>query len=130
MRIAKWIGAASLLLASGAARAVPGDLPGRDDLVYPQDEVLNAEPRRVDVAVTDAGPQPREIEARRNERILLVVTRETDRICRTDLLIPAFGVRAPLPKGKPVAISLVAWSRGQFELVCPVEDAVGGLEVR
>jgi hypothetical protein len=120
--------AAALLLTAGPAFAGPGI--DHDDAVYPEEVVSQKPARRVDVTITDAGPQPAAIDAHPDERLLLMITRKTERVCRNDLLIPAYGVRTPLPLGAPMPVAVLTREKGRVELVCPVEDTIGEVNVR
>ncbi len=89
-------------LASGSAHAGPSIPMGHDDTAYADDvraheyEVLTRSlPRQVDGTITDDGPPLSEIQANRSERLELVVTRQTEWMCRK------------LPLGKLVAIAIV-----------------------
>jgi len=137
MRTIQLLTAASLCLTSWAAHAGPGPPIGHDDASYTDDQrayeydvLARSVPRRIHVTVTDDGPQPSEIRASRGEKLELVVTRQTERMCRSSLLIPDYGISRELPLGRPIAIAIVAQDRGRVSLLCPVEDSVVGLDVR
>jgi hypothetical protein len=136
MRTMQLLTLAGLFLASGSAHAGPGLPIGHDDTAYSDDARAHeyeararSLPRRVDVTITDDGPQPSKIRADRSERLELVVTRQTERMCRSNLLIPDYGISKELPLGKPVAIAIVAQDRGHVGLLCPVEDSPGAFDV-
>jgi plastocyanin domain-containing protein len=122
MRNAGRIAIVGMLLASGAARAGPGIALGRDDTIYPDDLLEAAAARRVDVAITDHGPEPRSIPVQASEHLELVFTRQSTATCRGDVVIPEFGARTAVPAGSPVALSLLAHARGQIHVSCPMED--------
>ena len=115
------------LLLSTPALAGPGLPIGHDDTIYYEDLVAEQTPRRVDVVITDQGLQPARIDAKSMEKLELVVTRRTDRICRSDLLVPELGLRVPLSRDEPTPVTLLAPSHGTFRLVCPVEDQLGSI---
>ena len=129
MRAALWTVASALLLASGTAFAGPVLPLGHDDTVYPDDLAEAASPRRVDVTITDQGPQPRDIQVSGGEKLELVLTRASPNACRSDVLVPEYGLRTPVPAGHPVALTLITQGRGQLHLSCPKEDVVGALDV-
>jgi hypothetical protein len=87
MRATLWIAASGFLLASGSAYAGPGLPIGHDDNVYADDLLEASQPRRVDVAITDHGPQPRQIQVNGSEKLELVLTRESPNACRSDVLV-------------------------------------------
>ena len=117
--------ATGLLLASGSAHAVPG-LGDHDDTIYTEDLLLQSRPHRVDVTITDHGPEPRGIPVDEAEKLELVVTRMSALACRSDLLVTGYDVRAAIPDAQPVAITLLTFGRGTIHLACPAEDGVPG----
>ncbi|BDG02113.1 hypothetical protein [Anaeromyxobacter oryzae] len=127
MRATLWIAASGFLLASASAYAGPG-IP-HDDTTYPDDLLEQATPRRVDVTITDHGPQPRDIQVDGTEKLELVLKRESPNACRWDVLVPGYDVRTPVPAGHPVAVTLLTHGRGQLHLRCPAEDVVGAEDV-
>jgi len=122
--------AAWLLLAWMPARAGPGLPYGHDDTVYPDDLIQDRALHRIELTITDDGPHPAQLVAGRSEKVVLVVTRRTERMCRSDLLVPDYDLRVPLPLGQPVAITLLTSARGSIRLLCPIEDGAGELLVR
>jgi hypothetical protein len=122
--------AAWFLLAWMPARAGPGLRYGHDDTVYPDDLIEAQPPHRVELTITDDGPRPAHLVAGRSEKVELVVTRRTERMCRSDLVVPDYDLRVPLPFGQPVAITLITSARGSIRLLCPIEDGAGVLLVR
>jgi hypothetical protein len=123
MRKRLWIAASGFLLAAGSALAGPGI--AHDDTVYPDDVAEQSAPRRVDVKITDRGPEPRDIPVSGSEKLELVLTRESPNACRWDVLVPGYDLRTAVPAGRPVALTLVTRGRGQVHLSCPAEDVAG-----
>jgi hypothetical protein len=101
-----------------------------DDTVYPDELVEASAPRRVEVTITDHGPQPRDIQVNGSEKLELVLKRESENACRWDVLVTDYNVRTPVPAGHPVALTLLTHGRGQIHLSCPSEDVVGALDMR
>jgi plastocyanin domain-containing protein len=63
--------------------------------------------RKVEIKVTDAGFEPREVKARKGEPFTMVFTRVTDRTCITAIDIPAEKVKGfELPLDKPVSLTI------------------------
>jgi len=127
MRATLWMAASGFLLASGSAYAGPGLPLGHDDTAYPEDVTEAAPPRRVDVTITDQGPQPRDIQVNGAEKLELVLTRASPNACRSDVLVPEYNLRTQVLAGHPVALTLVTQGGGQLHLSCPLEDVVGSL---
>ncbi|BDG02917.1 hypothetical protein [Anaeromyxobacter oryzae] len=127
MRATLWIAVSGFLLASGSAYAGPGT--PYDDTTYPDDVAEASSPRRVDVSITDHGPQPRQIQVNGSEKLELVLKRESPNACRWDVLVTELNTRTPVLAGHPVALTLLTHGRGQLHLSCPAEDVGGALGV-
>lgn len=128
MRTTLWLAASGFLLAAASAHAGPGLPIGHDDTVYPDDLAEASQPRRVDVTITDRGPQPRDIQVDGSEKVELVLTRESPKACRSDVAIDAYHLRTPVLAGHPVTLTLFAHG-SPIHLSCPLEDVVGALDV-
>ena len=75
--------------------------------------------RRVEIKVTDAGFEPREVKARKGEALTLVFTRVTDRTCITAVDIPAEKVaNLELPLNKPVSVTVTPRKAGVEAFHC------------
>ena len=69
--------------------------------------------RRVEIKVTDAGFEPREVKARKGEPLTLVFTRVTERTCITAIDIPDEKVKnLDLPLNKAVAVTVTPRKAG------------------
>ena len=121
MRTSLWVGI-SAVLASQAAYAGPGIPIGHDDTVYTQDLLEASEPRRVEVTITERGPEPRDIPIDKAEKLNIVARRESDRACRFGLAVTGYGLVAPVAPGPPTTIVVLTFGRGQIHLACPMEN--------
>jgi plastocyanin domain-containing protein len=66
-----------------------------------------ADPAKVEVKVTDAGFEPREIAARKGQPLAITFLRTTDRTCIKAIDIPAEKVKGfELPLNKPVTLTI------------------------
>ncbi|HEU4382243.1 MAG TPA: cupredoxin domain-containing protein [Anaeromyxobacteraceae bacterium] len=75
--------------------------------------------RKVEIKVTDAGFEPREVKAKKGEPLTLVFTRVTDRTCITAIDIPAEKVKAfDLPLNKPVSLTITPAKAGVEAFHC------------
>jgi RND family efflux transporter MFP subunit len=59
------------------------------------------------VAVTAAGFEPASLTVRRGMPARLTFTRKTEQTCATEVVMPAYGIRRPLPLNEPVTIEFV-----------------------
>jgi plastocyanin domain-containing protein len=104
--------AAGLLLTPerGAAETAPGRA------VVPAAETA---PRRIDIKVTDAGFEPRQITVKRGQPITLAFTRITNGTCITAIDIPEEGVKEfELPLNKTVTLTITPKKKGTERFHC------------
>ncbi len=105
--------AASLALALACSRAGTADRP-----------------RRVEMTVTKNGFDPAVVPVARGETLALVITRQTDDTCATEIVIPSHGIKAELPLLKPVTVTLTARDAGTIRYSCAMGMLSGVIEVR
>jgi plastocyanin domain-containing protein len=87
-------------------------------------------PQTVKVAVTDAGFVPAQVDVRRGQPVVLLVTRTTDETCAKEIVIPDQHIRKALPLNQPVAISFTPEKRGAIKYACGMEMVSGTLRVQ
>ena len=75
--------------------------------------------RKVEIKVTDAGFEPREVKAKKGEPLTLVFTRVTERTCITAIDIPAEKVKGfQLPLDKAVTLTITPAKAGVEKFHC------------
>ena len=75
--------------------------------------------RKVEIKVTDAGFEPREVKAKKGEPLTLVFTRVTDQTCIRAIDIPDEKVKAfELPLNKPVSLTITPTKVGVTAFHC------------
>lgn len=80
---------------------------------------LAGEARKVQIKVTDAGFEPREVKAKKGEPLTLVFTRTTERTCITAVDIPAENVKnLKLPLNQAVSITVTPKKAGIEKFHC------------
>jgi plastocyanin domain-containing protein len=80
---------------------------------------LAGEARKVDIKVTDAGFEPREVKVKKGETTTLVFTRTTERTCITAVDIPDENVKGlELPLNKPVSVAVTPRKAGVEKFHC------------
>ncbi len=63
--------------------------------------------KKIEIKVTDAGFEPREVKVKKGEPVTLTFTRTTDRTCIKAIDIPAENVKKlVLPLDKPVSVTI------------------------
>lgn len=78
-----------------------------------------ADPARVEVKVTDAGFEPREITAKKGQPLAITFLRTTDRTCIRAIDIPGEKVKGfDLPLNKPVTLTITPQKAGVQPFHC------------
>ena len=95
----------------------------------PAEDTVSTKPRRVEVALTEAGFSPSPIPVKAGEAIELVVTRRTDRTCAREIVVAGADIRRELPLDKPVVIALTAPRSGELRYACGMDMVRGALVV-
>lgn len=113
------VGAAAALFA--APPALAADAPSRGK---------QASGRKVEVSVTKDGFVPAEIPAKKGEVLSLVVTRQVEQTCATEIVQKEQGIHAPLPLGKPVTVTLTAPAEGKLKFSCAHGHIAGAVVAR
>ncbi len=85
--------------------------------------------RRIELSVTSKGFEPSPVKVRRGEKLVLVVTRKTDRTCAKEILVPSMGLKAALPLDKPVELRLTPTKAGELKYGCAMGQMVSGVLV-
>jgi plastocyanin domain-containing protein len=85
--------------------------------------------RRIPVTVTSKGFEPASIPVKKGERVVLVVTRTTDRTCAKVFTISARKVRKDLPLNRAVEIRFTADKPGPVRFACDMDMVAGTLVV-
>lgn len=75
------------------------------------------------------GYSPKAVKLERGVPARLVFDRQESSRCSEELLIPAFGVRAKLPRGVPTVVELTPSEAGTFAFTCGMEMLRGQLVV-
>jgi plastocyanin domain-containing protein len=86
--------------------------------------------RTVQVKVTEGGWVPDRIEARKGEPLTLVITRETDKTCATEIVVKEYGINTRLPLGKTVTVKLTPNKAGQVKFTCGMDMISGTIVVQ
>ncbi len=105
---------AALVLAVPAARAA---------------DKLPAKARTIELAVTDAGLAPAQVQVAKGEAVHLGITRKTDKTCMTEVVIADLTQKQPLPLNKTVYVDFTAAKSGSFRILCGMGMEYGKLMV-
>lgn len=123
----KTLALAALLAAPALAVAYPKNQPAHGDKAAAAAEqkpaaaapAVDPAARKVEIAVTEKGFEPKEIKVKKGEPVTLVFTRKTDRTCITAVDIPDEGVtKLKLPLDKAVAVTITPKKAGVEKFHC------------
>ena len=87
-------------------------------------------PQTVKLTVSDKGFVPAEITVDQGRPVTLLVTREVESTCATELVIEGEGIHKPLPLGQEVAITFTPRAKGDLHYSCPMDMVSGSIRVR
>ncbi len=93
------------------------------------DKAAARAPRTIELAVTDAGLAPAQVQVAKGEPVHLGITRKTDKTCMTDVVIADVGVKQPLPLNKTVYVDFTPSKSGSFRILCGMGMEYGKLLV-
>jgi RND family efflux transporter MFP subunit len=82
-----------------------------------------------DVAITASGFEPASLHLQPGVPARVTFTRKTDQTCATDVAIPAYGIKRPLPLNQPVTVEFVP-AAGDAAFQCGMGMLTGTLVVR
>jgi plastocyanin domain-containing protein len=85
--------------------------------------------RTIAISVTSEGFVPAEVTAKAGQPLKLVVTRQVERTCATEIVMTDFGVNQPLPFGKPVTVTVTPKKPGAYRFACGMDMIAGVLNV-
>ncbi len=115
--------AVSIFLAAAALTACSRSEAADDAQPRPQGATAD----RIQIAVTGEGFVPSQARVRVGQPVTLVVTREVDKTCATDLVIKDYGVNKPLPLGQPVTVTFTPKTPGPIRYACAMDMVAGEL---
>jgi plastocyanin domain-containing protein len=85
---------------------------------------------RVAIAVTDKGFEPATVTVTAGKPVTLVVTRQTDKTCATELVMEEQHIHQPLPLGTPVEITFTPEKPGELTYACAMDMYHGKVIVK
>jgi plastocyanin domain-containing protein len=83
----------------------------------------------VQLTVTDKGFEPSPVKVKAGQPVKLVVTRKTEQTCATDIVVKDYGIKEPLPLGKPVTVAFTPTKAGEVKYACAMDMLSGVLLV-
>ena len=89
-----------------------------------------AGPKEIQVAVTDAGFEPKEITIKKGQAAVLVITRKSENTCATEAIFAETGRKYELPLNEPVRIDLTGVSPGTVHYACGMDMEHGTVTIQ
>jgi len=89
-----------------------------------------ADSGRVVIAVTENGFEPATVTVAAGKPVTLVVTRQTDKTCATELVMAEHHINQPLPLGQPVEITFTPEKPGELTYACGMDMYKGKVIVK
>ena len=102
---------------------------GEDPARAPQDGTGHAPTsgQHIEIAVTSDGFVPSGARVRVGQPVTLVVTRQLERTCATDIVINDYGINQPLPQGQAVEVTFTPAKAGPIRYACAMDMIAGEL---
>ena len=85
---------------------------------------------RVAIAVTENGFEPKTVTVTAGRPVTLVVTRQTDKTCATELVMEEQHINQKLPLGTPVEITFTPQKPGELIYACGMDMYHGKVIVK
>ena len=86
-------------------------------------------PQTIKLVVSDRGFVPAQITVKRGVPVTLLVTREVEATCATELVIQGAGIHRELPLHQEVRVTFTPENRGELRYTCPMDMIAGSLRV-
>ena len=86
-------------------------------------------PQTVKVVVSDRGFVPAQITVKKGVPVTLLVTREVEATCATELVIEGAGIHKELPLHQEVAVTFTPEKKGDLKYTCPMDMITGSIRV-
>jgi plastocyanin domain-containing protein len=86
-------------------------------------------PRTVKLVVSDRGFVPARITVKKGVPVTLLVTREVEATCATELVIEGVGIHKELPLHQEVSVTFTPDKKGDLRYTCPMDMIAGSIRV-
>lgn len=83
--------------------------------------------QRVALSVTINGFEPTPVKVKEGQPLELVVTRQTDKTCATDIVVPGYDIKMALPLGEPVIVAFTPRKSGELKYGCAMDQMLSGV---
>lgn len=82
---------------------------------------------KVQMSITDAGFEPKDITVRMGEPVVLTITRKSKDTCATEIVIDEYNINTKLPLNQPVTVSFTPKKTGTLKYGCAMSKMIGGV---
>jgi len=82
---------------------------------------------KVQMVITVAGFEPKDIAVRVNEPVVLTITRKTNDTCANEIVIDEYGINTKLPLNQPVTVTFTPKKTGKLQYGCAMKKMIGGV---
>ena len=86
-------------------------------------------PQTVKLIVSDRGFVPAQITVKKGVPVTLLVTREIEATCATELVIQGAGIHKELPLHQEVSVTFTPDRKGNLRYACPMDMITGSIRV-
>ncbi len=83
--------------------------------------------RVIELAVTEDGFVPNNLTVKKDQPVVLKVTRKTDATCANEILIDGTDINVKLPLDTPVEVAWTPKATGSVKYGCAMDKMVGGV---
>jgi plastocyanin domain-containing protein len=125
LKYALTVTAAALLLHGAAANAADKKSPAKEAPAKEKAAPAKAE-RTIKLEVTEDGYVPSPIKLKKDEPVVLMVTRKTDKTCATELVMKDYNINRDLPLNQEVAIRFTPSKTGTLKYGCGMGQMIAG----
>ena len=81
----------------------------------------------VQMSITDAGFEPKDITVRMGEPVVLTITRKSKDTCATEIVIDEYNINTKLPLNQPVTVRFTPKKTGTLKYGCAMSKMIGGV---
>ena len=82
---------------------------------------------KVQMAITVAGFEPKDIAVHVGEPVVLTITRKTNDTCANEIVIDEYKINTKLPLNQPVTVTFTPTKTGTLRYGCAMNKMIGGV---
>jgi len=82
---------------------------------------------KVQMSITVAGFEPKDITVKAGEPVVLTITRKTNDTCANEIVIDEHKINTKLPLNQPVTVTFTPKKTGTLRYGCAMQKMIGGV---